>query len=117
MLRRPEQCATRLAIYDGRFKVDFTVASRGRLQDATTDGELDVWHIGIHLRDWVEPATSEDLLNAFGGFDADDSWHALDATTARYGRLARDTAQAHELHYPQSTEDGIIACIDSVRTS
>jgi aminoglycoside 6-adenylyltransferase len=73
----------------------------------------DVWHIGSHMRDWVDADTWRHLHEVFGRFDRLDGWRALLATISLFRRLAQETAQACGLIYPQEIDDKITAYIFS----
>ena len=71
---------------------------------ATHEGPVDVWYIGSHMRDWVDERTWRELHDVFGRFDRDDSGRALVATTKLFRRVARETAAALSLDYPDELE-------------
>ena len=74
---------------------------------ASSDQNVDVWHIGTHMMDWVDEATWNDIHTIFSGFDARESWHGLLATARLFRRLARETAAAADLEYPAEADKSI----------
>ena len=68
---------------------------------------LDVWHIGTHMKDWVDSQTWQDLQAVFSRFDRDDSWRGLLAMTALFRRLAREVASATDLEYPATVDENV----------
>ena len=73
--------------------------------------ELDTWHGGRFMRDWVDPQTWAELHHTFGQFDAADSWSALLASMALFHRLATDTAHRLNLIYPALVEERLRAWV------
>ena len=74
---------------------------------ATNHEQRDVWHVGTRMKDWVRPDVWEDLQEAFGRFDAADSWRALLATVSLFRKLARETAESLGYQYPKELDDAI----------
>jgi aminoglycoside 6-adenylyltransferase len=68
---------------------------------------LDVWHIGTHMKDWVDSQTWQELQAVFSRFDRDDSWRGLLAMTALFRRLARETASATGLEYLATVDENV----------
>jgi aminoglycoside 6-adenylyltransferase len=67
---------------------------------ARSDAPVDVWHIGSHLKEWLDVVTREEIGGIFARFDARSSWDGLLATTALFRRVAAETAAALGLTYP-----------------
>jgi len=78
---------------------------------ARNEQPVDVWHIGTHMRDWVDETTRGEMRVIFGAFDAASSWRALLATTELFRRLATETAALAGLEYPAGTDADISAYI------
>lgn len=74
---------------------------------AMSDEHPDVWHIGTRMKDWVRPDVWERLHDAFGRFDAADSWRALLATVSLFRDIASETAEGLGYQYPQEVDDAI----------
>ncbi|MBO4206518.1 aminoglycoside 6-adenylyltransferase [Micromonospora echinofusca] len=60
----------------------------------------DGYHRGRGLPEWADPQTWAEVQEVFGRLDADDSWRALHATMALFGRLGGETARTLRLWYP-----------------
>jgi aminoglycoside 6-adenylyltransferase len=69
--------------------------------------EVDVWHIGTHMRDWVAPDVWADLHRCYGRFDAEDAFATFQATLELFSRLSRRVAAAFGLDHPTRIEDAI----------
>lgn len=54
--------------------------------------EADVWHIGIHMREWAAPDVWADLHRCYGRFDAEDAFAAFQATLSLFSWLSRRVA-------------------------
>jgi aminoglycoside 6-adenylyltransferase len=78
---------------------------------ATSMAPPDVWHIGSHMRDWVDAETWGQLHETFERFNRLDSWRALLATIRLFRQLAQETAEACGLTYPQEIDHKITAYI------
>jgi aminoglycoside 6-adenylyltransferase len=50
---------------------------------------VDVWYIGSHMKDWVDPVIWEELNEVFSHFDKSDSWRGLMKTTNLFSRVSR----------------------------
>ena len=72
-----------------------------------SSGPVAVWHLGAHLREWVEEQTWQDLHDVFGRFAEDDAWRALLATTHLFARLSHDVAHANGFDYPIEVEQHV----------
>jgi aminoglycoside 6-adenylyltransferase len=80
---------------------------------STQSEHVDVWHIGLHLDEWLDDQTYREVHNVFGHFDRDDQWRALLAICELFARVSRETAGALGLAYPESTERSIRSYIAS----
>lgn len=76
---------------------------------AKSSRQVDVWHIGTRMKEWVDKPTWDELQQAFGRFDAADSIRAFKVTVALYSRLAKEVAGSGGLEYPTSVESGIMS--------
>ncbi|MDC9596642.1 aminoglycoside 6-adenylyltransferase [Xenorhabdus anantnagensis] len=74
---------------------------------ARNNKPTDLWHNGLHVREWVDSQTWAELQNTFGRFDTSDALRAFEATTQLYGRLGREVAQYAGFDYPQECETRI----------
>ncbi len=70
-------------------------------------GNVDVWHNGLRMEQWVDRDTWHAMQQVFGRFDTADARRAFEATVRLYGRLGREVAQRAGLEYPQACEDQI----------
>jgi aminoglycoside 6-adenylyltransferase len=73
---------------------------------AVTKGEspVDVWYIGSHIKEWVEPEIWGELQKVFSHFDSKDSWRGLLATTALFRRVSLELAEQAGLVYPNEID-------------
>lgn len=55
---------------------------------------FDTWHVGMHLRRWMDADVQDDLERCWAGFSLDDSRAALLASIDLFDRLCRRTADA-----------------------
>ena len=69
--------------------------------------EADVWHFGIHMREWAAPDVWDELHHCYGRFDAEDSFAAFQATLSLFSKLSRRVAASFGLDHPTSIEDAI----------
>ncbi len=69
--------------------------------------EADVWHIGIHMRDWAAPDVWAELHRCYGHFDAEDAFAAFQATLSLFSRLSRRVAASFDLDHPTAIENAI----------
>ena len=72
---------------------------------------IDVWHIGVHMRAWVDERTWTELHDLFSRFDAQASWDDLLATMALFRRLATETAALAGLEYAAEIDADISAYV------
>jgi aminoglycoside 6-adenylyltransferase len=68
---------------------------------------VDVWHIGVHMRAWVDEETWNELHGVFSRFDTLASWRDLLATTRLFRRLSTETASLLGLEYPADVDASI----------
>ena len=69
--------------------------------------EADVWHLGIHMREWAAPDVWDELHRCYGRFDAEDAFAAFQATLGLFSRLSRRVAMGFGLNHPTGIEDTI----------
>lgn len=92
-----------------RRMLEWEAVARGGARGAPAD----VWHVGAHMRAWIEPDAWRDLHRAFGGFGRPESWAALLATTALFRRTARVVADTAGLAYAERTDAAVDAYVRS----
>ena len=80
---------------------------------ATRGPDVDVWHIGRHIRDWAKPEFLDRLATVFGRFDQIDSWQALLATCDLFRDVATATAKALGFAYPDALDGAISGYVES----
>lgn len=80
---------------------------------ATSEAEIDVWHIGSHMKDWVDPLIWQELHGVFSRFESKDSWRGLLATINLFRRLAIETAARAGLDYPNEIDVSVTEYITS----
>jgi aminoglycoside 6-adenylyltransferase len=68
---------------------------------------VDVWHIGVHMKAWIDEETWNELHRVFSRFDTRASWRDLLATTTLFRRLAKEAASMLGLEYPASADASI----------
>lgn len=68
---------------------------------------VDVWHIGVHMKEWADADTWAEIHGVFSAYDARSSWDGLLATTRLFRRLAMETATAAGLVYPAAVDDAV----------
>jgi len=69
--------------------------------------EADVWHIGIHMREWAAPDVWDELHRCYGRFDAEDAFAAFQATLSLFSRLSRRVAAGFGLDHPTRIEEAV----------
>ncbi|WP_166179527.1 aminoglycoside 6-adenylyltransferase [Rubrobacter tropicus] len=69
--------------------------------------EADVWHIGIHMREWAAPDVWDRLHRCYGRFDAGDAFVAFQATLSLFSKLSRRVAAGFGLDHPTRIEEAI----------
>jgi aminoglycoside 6-adenylyltransferase len=74
---------------------------------ARSEQPVDVWHIGVHMKAWVDEETWDQLHALFSRFGMQASWHDLLATTRLFRRLGTETASLTGLEYPANTDASI----------
>jgi aminoglycoside 6-adenylyltransferase len=67
----------------------------------------DVWDIGLRMREWAMPDAWERMHQAFGRFDAQDSWRSFQAMVILFRETARNVADALGYHYPGDLDEAI----------
>jgi len=76
--------------------------------------QVDTWNDGHFLTEWASPRIVASLHDAFGHFNATDSWRALLATMELFGQLARETAARLEISYPDRLEQKVTAYVQGL---
>ena len=74
---------------------------------ARSQQPVDVWHIGVHMKAWVDEETWDELQAVFSRFDRQASWDGLLATTRLFRRLGTETASLSGLEYPANADASI----------
>jgi aminoglycoside 6-adenylyltransferase len=69
---------------------------------STKGGEIDTWHGGRFLKDWLDPQDLTDLTRSYASCDLEETWQAFWVLLNLYQRRAQDTAR--QLGYPQRAE-------------
>lgn len=72
----------------------------------------DTWHNGRFIQEWADARAFDEIGRIFGAYDAQSAGAALLATVSLFQRLARETAAALALDYPDETEKRIAALLD-----
>lgn len=67
----------------------------------------DVWHIGIKMKDWLEPEMWKELDTIFAHFDVQDSWSGLLAEIGLFRRVSRAVANKLGFEYPEEMDKTI----------
>lgn len=76
------------------------------------DPNKDVWHIGNHMNDWIEPEINEELSQIFSRFDIQESWRDLKNTTALFRKLSKTVAENLNFEYPEMVDREISGYIN-----
>lgn len=76
---------------------------------AKSTSDVDTWHQGSHMPQWLAPHIWQELHQTFGQFDADSARQAFYASIQLYSQLARKVAESLSLKYPQQVEDGVLS--------
>lgn len=71
------------------------------------DPNKDVWHIGTHINDWIDPEIRKELKFLFSSFDTEESWHDLLATIALFRKLSQTVAKHFNFEYPAKMDQNI----------
>lgn len=79
--------------------------------------QVDTWHRGEHMHEWVSEETWRQLHEVVGRFDAEDSWRALFASIALFRRLAHETAAKLGYPYPESMIGEVISYVEQLQAS
>jgi aminoglycoside 6-adenylyltransferase len=75
---------------------------------------LDTWHRGEHMREWVEPHIWQGLHDTAARFDAGDGWRALFAMADFIETLTQEAAKRYGYTYPQATFAEVKAYLNKV---
>jgi aminoglycoside 6-adenylyltransferase len=71
----------------------------------------DVWHLGTRMRRWSSDANWGRLQDAFGRFDPEDAFAALQATADLFADVSRAVARTHGFRHPEEMEAAIRAYV------
>jgi len=77
--------------------------------------EIDTWHLGHHILDWVDDQTQHELHQVFGHFEAEDSWRALYATMSLFRRLANTVADEMDYKYLVELDQSVTRKVEEIR--
>lgn len=80
---------------------------------ATGGVPIDVWYIGSHLKDWVDPEIWRDLHDVYSRFDSKDSWRGLIATINLFRRITTVTAERLRLDYSKEIDRSVTQYLTS----
>ncbi len=72
-------------------------------------------HLGIRMKEWVEPEVWTHLAGTFAHFDAADSWKALDVTMGLFRGLAQETAGRLGYRYSKHLDEGLSPYVVSLQ--
>jgi aminoglycoside 6-adenylyltransferase len=71
-----------------------------------------IWHRGEFMQEWVRADIWAALDDAFGRFDAADSWRALFGVIALFRKLAQEIASHLHYPYPESLVTEVVAYVE-----
>lgn len=71
------------------------------------DSTKDVWHLGNHSNDWIDPEIKTELQQLFSHFDKQDSWRDLLATIDLFRKLSKTVAENLNFKYPEKIDHNI----------
>ena len=74
---------------------------------ATRGWDLDTWHSGRFIDEWVDRGALADLPGIFPGYSESEAWRALLATIDLFRRLATQLAEGLGVPYPQAVDDSV----------
>lgn len=72
-------------------------------------------HLGIRMKEWVEPEVWAQLAGTFARFDTVDSWKALDVTVGLFRNLAQETAGRLGYRYSKDLDEVLSQYVESLR--
>ena len=72
-------------------------------------------HLGLHMKEWVEPEVWAQLAGAFAHFDAADSWKALYVSVGLFRSTAQKTAGNLGYRYPQDVDEHLSQYVESLQ--
>lgn len=75
--------------------------------------KTDVWHIGSHMKLWLDTETWQELQTTFAHFDAEDSWKALLVEIKLFSRISKVVAEAAQLEYPEDVDVNVTQYIQN----
>ncbi len=70
---------------------------------------------GKRMHEWANRNTWNELHESFSHFDAEDSWRCLDATTALFRRISKETASLLNFSYPVGVDTNISTYLKSLK--
>jgi len=71
------------------------------------DPSKDVWHIGSHMKDWLDNETWQELSTVYSRFEVSESWQSLLASIKLFRRISKVVGDKFHLQYPEDTDKGI----------
>lgn len=77
--------------------------------------DYDTRHLGVRMREWVEPQVWEKLRGVFSHFEAEDGWLALTVTVDLFRELTKRTAEKLGHHHPIEVDESVNRYIQSLR--
>lgn len=80
---------------------------------ATKGPKVDVWHIGSHMKLWLDSETWQELHHTFAHFDAEDSAKALLAEVKLFSRIGKVVAEPAKLNYHDDVDTNVTQYIQS----
>lgn len=80
---------------------------------ATHPNQIDTWHDGHFISQWVDVRTRAALKDLFGPYEARSSWQALFVTADLFHILAVETAQSSGYRYPLDLENNVMEIVRS----
>lgn len=69
--------------------------------------DQDVWHLGNHSNDWVDPEIKSELKKLFSHFEKQESWQDLLTTLDLFRRLSKSVAKNLKFQYPEKVDQKI----------
>jgi len=75
----------------------------------------DVWHIGIKMKDWLEPELWQELNKIFAHFDKQDSWNGLLAEINLFRKVSKEVADKLGFEHPEKIDKTISKYIQSYK--
>jgi len=106
----------RAKVFDWRLKQDLLQVMGWHASLCSGQTNFTIYE-GKHLQEWADAETVAALKAAFGHFDPADSWRALEETVVLFSRLAKETARALKVAYPQELEAQFTTLIADLKSN